>query len=521
MAQAKPQLKSGAGEVQKETANMDKKKPPKPEVLDPQDTSKSQFSAGDVAKTQQVDADRQRQAGQSQFQQQSTPEAERQQAQDIKNAQRVQKAGQSAQTAGRGVQTAGRGMQAAGTGAKAAGAATQAAGKGAQLAGKGTQLAGKGAQAAGKGLSKAGDALMKGAGAAASVPVVGTLAGAAAGAAGVAAKGAGAGAQAAGKGTEMAGKGVEAAGKGVEKAGKGVSKAGDKIKDTGKNIKDKGKDIKEKGKNIEKFGKDAEQEAKEGEYGPGKQRPSAGIKPPSGVQTQLGQAGIGGTPLANKQDEKLAQQLAAAHRSEDANKYLNTWRNIRQTQGLAKFNQMQGRVQHLMNNPRDIDPAFRKELTGKKQIEAARKSALQADKQQSKQKAKAQAAAKAKAKPSRAAKRRAKAGAKYKPGTSFIIYLLAAVYAFTIEIIILIISLLSASIASYLDWIIDYFILWPTLGFFLWTQGQGKGRVKKALTKVTAAAGLETIPYLDYLPMWTLSVVWAWAEAWYNSKKNQ
>ncbi|MFC1598866.1 hypothetical protein ACFL2U_02590 [Patescibacteria group bacterium] len=149
--------------------------------------------------------------------------------------------------------------------------------------------------------------------------------------------------------------------------------------------------------------------------------------------------------------------------------------------------------------------------------EEKNKAALQADKQQDKTKKRAKEKSEKKAgkKEAGAAKRRAKAGASYNPW----LYFLATLYALTFEVIMLIVSVCLASVSSYLDWIIDWFFLFPTLGLFLWSQGQGKGRVKKVLQKVGTAAGLETIPYIDYLPMWTLSVIWAWVEAWYNSKK--
>jgi hypothetical protein len=128
MNQAKPQLKSGAGEVQQAAANMGKTKPPTAEVLDPRDTSKTSISQGDIKKTEAADAARQRQAGQSQPSSRLAAGQEKKAGRNLATAQKqskqpnkggkgigIQPAGKASKIAGKGV---GKPLKAAGASQK-------------------------------------------------------------------------------------------------------------------------------------------------------------------------------------------------------------------------------------------------------------------------------------------------------------------------------------------------------------------------------------------------------------------
>jgi len=114
--------------------------------------------------------------------------------------------------------------------------------------------------------------------------------------------------------------------------------------------------------------------------------------------------------------------------------------------------------------------------------------------------------------------RQEKAAIRYNPIYFIFPLLLAVGY----ETTVLVVSLISASVTTYLDWIGDLTVL-PILTVFMWSQGERdvKKRMIRILSRLLVAFGVEAIPYLDYLPMWTISVLWVWFSVWRRSKQVQ
>ncbi len=82
--------------------------------------------------------------------------------------------------------------------------------------------------------------------------------------------------------------------------------------------------------------------------------------------------------------------------------------------------------------------------------------------------------------------------------------------------------MLSAGIGSFIE-IIGDLTLGTALSLFIWYQGGGakKDVAKKAIKRFCMVMGIEAIPYIDILPMWTIVILWTWYEVRKESLKNE
>lgn len=155
----------------------------------------------------------------------------------------------------------------------------------------------------------------------------------------------------------------------------------------------------------------------------------------------------------------------------------------------------------------------RGELSNEEENQRHLRRALAAEQKQARQKpAQPPPSAKATEKAAKAQKkqsgRQAKAVVKYDPAK----FMVAAGVAAGYEIFVLLLTLISGGLASLIEWVGDL-TLGTVLVLFLWSQGGSRDKTK-IIQRFIVTFGIESVPYLDILPMWTLTILWTWYDVW-------